>query len=149
MRARNCDREGNLAGDAARGVHEVDLHDRGEIGAATAPLPAAEHDVIAEERGEEVGDIPEVGVPRLEASAAQAGVAVAVVERPRLAVRQHFVRLDDLLEALLGVRSIGDVGMKLAREAAERLLDLVLVGRARDAEQFVVVAVGRRHQASS
>ena len=88
-------------------------------------------------------------MPGLEAAAAQAGVAVAVVQRARLALREHLVRLDDLLEARLGVGLVGDVGMELAREAAERLLDLGVVGAARDAEQLVVVAVGRRHQASS
>ena len=45
---------------------------------------------------------------------------------------------------------LGGLGtQKLTRESAEGLLDLGVVGAARDAEQLVVVAVGRRHQASS
>ena len=149
VRARDRDLERDVARDAVRRVDEVDLDGGGEVGSAPAPRPAAESDVVAEERGEEVGEIAEVDVTRLEAAAAQAGVAVAVVQRARLALREHLVGLDDFLEALLGVRRVGDVGMELAREPSERLLDLGLVGAARDAEQLVVVAVGRRHQASS
>ena len=76
-------------------------------------------------------------------------MAVAVVELARLGLRQHLVRLDDLAEALLGVGRVGDVGVQLARERAERLLDLRLGRVARDAEQLVVVAFGRRHRAAS
>ena len=132
-----------------RRVDKVDLHGGREVGSPSAPLAAAEEGVVPEERGEEIGEVPEVDVPRLEAPTAEAGVAVAVVQRAGLALRQHLVRLDDLLEARLGVGLVGDVGMEFAREAAERLLDLGVVGAARDAEQLVVVAVGRRHQASS
>jgi hypothetical protein len=88
-------------------------------------------------------------VPRLKAAAAEPGVPVAVVQRARLSLREHLVRLDDLLEARLGIGRVGDVGMELARKSAERLLDLGVVRTAGDAEQLVVVAVGRRHQASS
>ena len=143
------DLERDVARDAVRGVDEVDLDGGREVGSPPAARPAAEEDVVAEERREEVGEVAEVDVSGLEAAAAQARVAVAVVQRARLALREHLVRLDDLLEARLGVGRVGDVGMELARETAERLLDLGVVGAARDAEQLVVVAVGRRHQASS
>jgi hypothetical protein len=73
-------------------------------------------------------------------------VAVAVVELPRLRLRQNLVGLDDLAETLVRVRRLGDVGMKLAGEAAEGALDLALARAARDPEQLVVVAVGRRHR---
>ena len=63
-----------------------------------------------------------------------------------LGVRQHLVRLDDLLESLVRVRRVRDVRVELAGEPAERLLDRRLVRVPRDAEQLVVVAPGRRHQ---
>ena len=88
--------------------------------------PPPQEDVVAEEGGEEVGEAAEVEVRRLEAAAAQARVAVAVVELARLRLRENLVRLDDLAEPLLRVRRVGDVGMELAREPAERLLDLRL-----------------------
>ena len=132
-----------------RGFHELDLEHGGEIGSPPAPLAAAEQNLVAEEGGEEVGEVSEVDMARLEAAAAQACVAVAVVQRARLALREHLVCLDDLLEARLGVRRLGDVGMELTREAAKRLLDLRIGRGSADAEELVVVATGRRHQASS
>jgi hypothetical protein len=85
-------------------------------------------------------------VARGEAAAAEARVAVAVVQLPRLRVREHLVGLGHLAEPLLGVRRRRDVGMQLAREPSERLLDLLLVGITRDAEQLVVVVLRRRHR---
>ena len=92
-----------------RRLDEVDLDDRREVGAtrASAARAAAEEDVVAEEGREEIGEVPEVDVPGLEAAAPQARVAVAVVEIARLALRQHLVRFDDLPESLLGVRGVG------------------------------------------
>jgi len=63
----------------------------------------------------------------------------AIVELPRLGLREHLVGLDRLLEPFLGVRCLRDVRVQLAREPSERLLDLDLVGVAADAEDFVVV----------
>jgi hypothetical protein len=48
---------------------------------------------------------------------------------------------------MLRVRSVGDVGMELAREPSERALDVVGTRVARDAEELVVVAL--RAQLSS
>src|SRR5215210_3016871 len=76
-------------------------------------------------------------------------MAETVVELPPLAVGQNLVRLDDLAKTVLGVRRVRDVGMKLARELSERPLDLVLTRVARDAEELVVVAFGRRHSRRS
>ena len=70
---------------------------------------------------------------------------VAVVQPPRLGVREHLVRLGDRAEALLGVGLLRDVGMQLAGEPPERLLDLCIVGAALDAENLVQVALDRRH----
>ena len=72
-------------------------------------------------------------------------MAVPVVELARLGVGEHLVGLGHLAEARVGVGVLRDVGVQLAREPPERLLDLLLVGVARDAEQLVVVAFGRRH----
>src|SRR5204862_7176507 len=71
----------------------------------------------------------------------RAMAAEAVVGRALVLVLQRLVGLGDLLEALLGVRLLGDVRVVLARELAVGLLDLVVRGPARDAERLVVVLV--------
>ena len=76
----------------------------------------------AESRSERLAKSKSVG---RKPAGAQALVSVAVVELPRLGLREHLVGLGDLAEPLLGVRVVGDVGMQLPRERAERLLDLV------------------------
>jgi hypothetical protein len=69
-------------------------------------------------------------------------VAVAVVDAAPLGIGQHLVRLGRLLELLLGLGVVlVHVRMQLAGEPPERLLDLTLVGPARDAEHLVVVAL--------
>ena len=78
-----------------------------------------------------------------EAARPQAVVPEGVVGAAALGVGEHLVGLGRLLELLLGVWVVGvDVGMKLAGEAPERLLDLGLVGSPVDAEDLVVVALG-------
>ena len=84
---------------------------------------AAAEEVVAEERGEEIAEAADVEVRRREAAGAEPGVAVAVVERAPLGVREHLVRLGHLAEADLRLRLARDVGMQLAREPPERLLD--------------------------
>ena len=54
-----------------------------------------------------------------------AAVAPAIVARARFAIREHRVRLVDLAELLAVVLGV-DVGMVLARELAERALDVGL-----------------------
>ena len=57
---------------------------------------------------------------------------VAVVGGAPLGVGEDLVGLGGLLELLLGLRVVRvDVGVQLAREPAEGLLDLLLVGVAR------------------
>ena len=69
-------------------------------------------------------------------------VPVAVVELARLGLREDLVGLGRLAEALLRLGVVGDVGVELARQPAERGLDRALVRVARDAEDLVVVARG-------
>ena len=92
------------------------------------PKPNA---AAAEERVEDVGEGAEALEVRRVAAGAQALVAVAVVGRAALGVGEHLVGLGRLLELLLGLGVVGvDVGVQLAREPAEGLLDLGLVGAA-------------------
>src|SRR5262249_23246011 len=128
----------------ARCIDEIDLDGRADVRAA-GPRAGTAEQVVAEERREEIGEAPEVEVAGLEAAAPQAGVAVAVVELARLGLGQPLVGLDALAEALLRIRRLGDVGVQLAGERPEGLLDLRLARVARDAEELVVVALGRRH----
>ena len=68
--ARDRDLERDAHRDASRRVHQVDLpprRPRRRRGRAAAPRRAREQ-VVAEERGEEVGEVPEVEVARLEAA---------------------------------------------------------------------------------
>ncbi len=84
---------------------------------------------------------------RLETAGAEPRVAIAVVELAGLGIRERLVGLGHLAEAELGIRLTGDVRMELPRELAESLLDRLLVGGLRDAEQVVVVAFGGGHGA--
>ena len=52
--------------------------------------------------------------------AVDAGVAEHVVRAAALSVREHPVRLVELLEALLGAVAVVDVGMMLLRQLAGR-----------------------------
>ena len=130
----------------ARGrLLEVDL-DR-DLGVATGARPdgaAAEATTTAatEERGEEVVDRAEAVEVRALPAAPQAIVAVTVIRRALVGVRQDLVGLGGLLELLLGLRIVAvDVRMQLARELAKGLLDLGLVRAAADAEHLVGVAL--------
>src|SRR5205085_4935166 len=104
---------------------ETDLDRR----VSTPPRPAAaEHRAectAAEEGLEDVADAPEAREARLPATRPQAFVAVSVVDRATLGIAQDLVRLRPHLEFLLGGGVVPvDVGMQLARELAERLLDV-------------------------
>jgi hypothetical protein len=145
MRTRDGDLERHLARHPCRRVRELDLDGGDEIRAARARRAPAEQ-ILAEERREEVREAAEVEMARLEAAAPQACVPVPVVELARLRLREHLVGLDHLAEALLRVRGLRDVGMELAREPPEGLLDLGLARVSCDAEQLVVVALRRCHR---
>ena len=103
----------------------------------------------AEEGLEDVVDRAEAGAARVEAAGAQALVAVGVVGAAPLGVGEDLVGLGRLLELLLGLGVVVvDVGVQLAGEAAEGLLDLGLAGVPADAEHLVVVARHRRLSSS-
>jgi hypothetical protein len=130
LSAANCDLNGHFARDAGCRVFEVDLDLRRDVGSTRAPRPGRHtEDVVAEEGREDVGEASEVEGGRLEPAAAEPGVTEAVVQLPGLGLREHLVRLDDLLEALVRVRRIGDVRVQLAREPPERTLDVGFGGR--------------------
>ena len=74
------------------------------------------------------------------------GMAEAVVGVAALRIREHLVRLGDLLEAFGRIRLARDIRVELARELPEGALDLVVVGVARDAQQLVVVTLRCRHR---
>ena len=135
------DAERNVPLRPRRRLRERDLDVGGDVRAARPHAHRLRDQVVAEEGREDVGEAAEVEGRGPEAAAAQAGVAEAVVELARLALREHLVRLDRLLEALLGIGRLRDVGVELARQPAKRLLDLRLAGVAVDAEHLVVVAL--------
>ncbi len=133
------------------GLHERDLGAHGHIAAldraarpATAEDPAAERApaeaTAAEEGLEDVRDRSEPLEVGGVAALAQALVAVAVIGRASVGVGEDLVGLGGLLEAFLGVGLLVDVGVQLAGQPAEGLLDLSVVSAAADAEHLVVVA---------
>ena len=145
-RASDGDLERHLARRPARGLDEVDLHSGGDVcAAATAGAPGDPEEVVSEERSEQIGQIADIERRRPEAAAPQTGVTEAIVKLAPLGVRQHLVRLDDLAEALFGVRLLRDVGMELSCVPAKRTLDLVWTRVARDSEQLVIVVLGGGH----
>jgi hypothetical protein len=52
-------------------------------------------------------------------------MAEAVIELAPLGVREDLIRLDNLAKTVLRVGRFRDVGMQLARQPAERALDLL------------------------
>src|SRR3954465_8665047 len=115
--------EAGCAAEGAKGFEQVAKVHPAQILAAAAA-----------EALEPVGRRAEI-LPRPEAA------AQAVVGGALFLVAQGFVRLGDLLEFLLGVGFLRDVGMVLARELAVGLLDLVLARRAGHPEDLVVILV--------
>ena len=147
-RATPGDADDDVERDPARGIGEVDLHLRRDVGAPRRPRPSPlrlAEERLAEERGEHVREAAEVRVHRREA-AADSRMAEPVVRAAPLRVREHLVRLRDGAEPPVGVRLVADVGVELARKTAERPLDLRVARVARDSEELVVVLLGRRHQ---
>ena len=140
------DRDGLLAAEG--GLLEADLELVAEVLAPSRPPTSAAPAAGAEEVAEQIADdVLEAGA-EVEAGAGSAallegGVPEAVVEIPPPGIGEHLVGLGDLLEPLLGRGSIVGVavGMELERETAVRLLDLVVVRAAGDAENLVVVAL--------
>src|SRR5439155_25252882 len=124
-------RERNVALRAAGRLGEVDVDLGPDVGATRAPGTARDaEEIVPEERGEEIGQAAEIEGRRREAAAAQAGVAIAVVELAGLGLGENLVRLDHLAEPLLRVRLLRDIRVERARQPPERFLDLRLVRRA-------------------
>ncbi len=68
-------------------------------------------------------------------------MAVAVIRGAPLGVGEDLVGLGGLLELLLGLGVVRvDIGVQLARQLTEGLLDLLLGGVALDAEHLVGIA---------
>ena len=136
-------------GDPGVRLRERDLGTRDDIATTRRPTAARllAEEGLTEERAEDVGEIAEVEVRRRVPPATEPLAAVPVVGGAAFRVGQDLVRLGRLAEALLGIRLLGNVGMELARELAERPLDLGVRGAPVDAQDLVVVALGRRHQA--
>ena len=122
--------EAHLLRGAVRGLLERDVDGDRHVAALDGhPAPAAAERAGAEERVEDVAERAEAGeVRRRVAARAQAVEAVAVVGRLALGVRQDLVGLGRLLEVLLGGLGGVDVGVQLAGQPAEGLLDLGVVG---------------------
>ena len=146
-------RAGLLARDAdlrlgalGRGL-EGDLEVVAQIGAAArAGAAAAEGVAETEDVAEPAEDVAEVGehrrVEALAAALVHAGVAEAIVGGALVAVGEDRVGLGRFLELLLGrVVARVAIGVVLERQLAVGALDLPVRGRARDAQDLVVVAL--------
>ena len=103
----------------------------------------------AEEGVEDVAE-PAEGIEAVEplrAVLSEPGVAEAVVRRPLLRVREHLVRLVDLLEALRRALVLVPIRVELERQLPERLLQLLVGAASGDAQDLVVVAFLSSHLA--
>jgi hypothetical protein len=130
---------GDLNRRPVGGVHQIDLDRHGGVIALGRGEAAA--GAATEEGVEEVADRAEALEVRRVASGAQAVMAIAVVGRTPIGVRQDLVGLRRLLELLLGLGIVGvHIGVQLAGEHPERFLDLLLGGLALDAEHLVWIA---------
>ena len=129
------------AAASARVDPQVDAHvaaARAGLGAATTLAAEEGVEDVAEAKStatEDVGDVNVVG-PKAGRSV---GVSVAVVVGALLVVGKDRIGLVDLLEALLGVRGVRDVRVKLAGKLQESALDGLCVRVVVDAEHLVVV----------
>ncbi len=140
--------DGDAQGRARERFSERDLRHRGEIGAARLPpcrAAGTTEEALTEEGGEDVGEVAEVEVAGRIAAPAQPGEPVPVVQLAHPRVREHVVGLSQLAEAIGGVGSVRDVGVELPGQPPEGPLDLVLARLPGDPEDFVVVALRRRH----
>src|SRR5205085_11586696 len=127
-------RAGGRAAAAEQGLEEV---------AGIEAFAGAERAAAAERAALAAAEL-ESRVPvrrRLELLAGLPVAAHLVVRGALLRVLQDLVRLVDLLEALLGVLLLRDVGVVLAGKLAVGLLDVVLRRRALEPEGLVVVLV--------
>src|SRR6266850_2538268 len=147
-----------LALGAARGFLQADVDIDRVVLAAERHVPRAAKAAAAPasecaERLEQVGQVDAAEV--LAGVAAEALVPIGrrteVLPRPVRAeavegcalflVLERLVRLGDLLELLLRVRLLRDVGMVFARELAVSLLDILVARAALDAQDLVIVFV--------
>src|SRR5262249_19235549 len=132
--ARNLD---DLLGAADRFEQfDIDGHLQIAAGLGTATTIAAEH--AAEQLAEDVHD--RVGIAEVRQLPLEAGMAVAIVALAFFRVAEDLVSLGDFSEAHLGflVARIA-VRVMLHGEFAIGALDDVLVGPARNGEDFVIV----------
>ena len=129
---------------APRRLLQADSDLGADVGALVDAASAATHSAaekVAEdiaEGGKDVVGVVELGGP---ARAADARVAVTVVASPFLAVAEHVEGLGGLLE-FFGrfVVALIAIGMKLHRHIAIAVRDLIVGGRARDSQHFVIIA---------
>ena len=128
-------------GRLGEGDPQVDAHvaaARAGLGAAAALAAEEGVEDVAEAKATAAEDVGDVNVVGAKAGGA-VGVSVAVVVGALLVVGKDRIGLVDLLEALLGVRGVRDVRVKLAGKLQESALDGPCVRVVVDAEYLVVV----------
>ena len=138
------DGDGLLATEG--GLLEADLERVAQVLAPARPAAPTPTAPRSEEVAEEVADdVLEAGtdVEPAETPLLEGGVSEAIIETAPLGVGENLVRLDQLLEALLGFGPVLGilVGMVAKGELPIRLLDFVVGRGARDPEHLVVVAL--------
>jgi hypothetical protein len=148
MLALGQDGNADLGFGAARGLFQADFQVVTEIGApvdmGAAPAAAASAEHVAEDVREGVGEVTEIAGP---AGAGHgrihAGMAVLVVGRALIAVGQDFVGFLGFLEFFLRrLFTLVPVRMMLHGQLLEGLLDFVVGGGFRHAQNFVVIPLG-------
>ena len=135
--------EGDLLGGTEGGVLQGDIDGHLLVLAATHAgrrAGSGRTEAAAEHGLENVGESAEAAA-RTRATAAQSIRTTNVVHLALLGIRKRLIGNGQLLEGFLGVGS-RVVGVKLTRELAVGLLNLVLAGVTGDTENLVVVSHG-------
>jgi hypothetical protein len=134
---------GHVDRSATRGLQQRDLDLNGDVSPLDgpgSPAAAAAEGIAAEERLEDVREGAEPVAAGSEPAGGEAVPAVPVVDRPALGIGEHLIGLGRGLELLLGLGIVVvHVGVQLAGQRPEGLLDLALAGAAGNAEQLVGV----------
>ena len=128
---------------AVEGFFQADLHIVAKIGASARLRASAATEGLAEDRLEDIADIPEIAARMTAAALLERGVAIAIVGRAFLRVLEAIVGDADRLEFRLALAASRiAVRVVLHRELAIGGFDRPPVRIARDAEDFVKVDFG-------
>src|SRR5690606_32020058 len=78
-----------------------------------------------------------------EAISLNTGMAVAIITRPFVIIRKHFIGFVDFLEAGFGICVLAHIRVIFSRQPAERTFDVGFIGVTRYAQYVIIVSCHR------